>query len=132
MGALNYNLQKMNHPDSNRRAKLLDMNFDCDTLEQVKKEVELLRELRPNLNRYVYHTSLNFAVEDEAFLSKQFQKQCAQEMKEHCTGKTPKFVILEKMNLFCFVKSFRHQVMQRLNYGMHRKERVCQHYEHIK
>jgi len=69
IGALNYNLQKMNHPDINRRAKLLDTNFDCDTLEQVKKEVELLRELRPNLNRYVYHTSLNFAVEDEAFLS---------------------------------------------------------------
>ena len=82
IGALNYNLQKMNHPDINRRAKLLDTNFDCDTLEQVKKEVELLRELRPNLNRYVYHTSLNFAVEDEAFLSNEKLLAIAQEYLE--------------------------------------------------
>jgi hypothetical protein len=30
-----------------------------DTL-QIRKEVDLVRSLKPNLNRYVYHTSLNF------------------------------------------------------------------------
>jgi hypothetical protein len=69
MGALNYNLRKVNHPDASKRAKLLDTNFDCTTLSEVKKEVDLLRELRPNLSRYVYHTSLNFAMEDMVVLS---------------------------------------------------------------
>ena len=69
MGALNYNLNKLRHPEISRRAKLLDTNFTASTLKEVKKELDLLRELRPNLNRYVYHTSLNFAAEDEALLS---------------------------------------------------------------
>jgi len=69
MGALGYNLRKINHPDESKRARLLDTNFDVDTLAQVKKEVDLLRGLRPNLSRYVYHTSLNFAVEDEGLLT---------------------------------------------------------------
>lgn len=69
MGALGYNLRKINHPDESKRARLLETNFDVDTMAQVKKEVDLLRELRPNLNRYVYHTSLNFPAQDEAILN---------------------------------------------------------------
>jgi hypothetical protein len=68
MGALGYNLRKVNHPDINQRAKLLDTNIEVNTLAEVKKEIDLLRELRPNLSRYVYHTSLNFPSEDEALL----------------------------------------------------------------
>ncbi|HEY2581925.1 MAG TPA: relaxase/mobilization nuclease domain-containing protein, partial [Mucilaginibacter sp.] len=65
MGALNYNLKKLNHPDLQRRAVLLETNFTSLDKEQIRKEVELLRQLRPNLNRYVYHTSLNFSKEDQ-------------------------------------------------------------------
>lgn len=68
MGALRYNLKKVNHPDPNRRAELLDSNFTTLETMQIKREVELLRQLRPNLNRYVYHTSLNFSVEDQQIL----------------------------------------------------------------
>ena len=38
----------------------------------------------------------------------------------------------EKCSFLFLVQYFRHRVMRRLSYGMHRKERVCQHYEHIK
>jgi hypothetical protein len=65
MGALSYNLKKMHHPDPKQRAKLLATNFTSLDKEQVRREVELVRELRPNLNRYVYHTSLNFPKEDQ-------------------------------------------------------------------
>lgn len=68
MGALNYNLKKMNHPDTNQRAELLDSNFTTLEKIQIKREVDLFRQLRPNLNRYVYHTSLNFSVDEEKSL----------------------------------------------------------------
>ena len=68
MGALGYNLKKVNHPDPERRAELLDSNFTTLETMQIKREVELLRQLRPNLNRYVYHTSLNFSVDEQPFL----------------------------------------------------------------
>lgn len=65
MGALNYNLRKLNHPDVNQRAVLLDTNFSSLDKAQIKREVDMIRELRPNLNRYVYHTSLNFSKEED-------------------------------------------------------------------
>jgi hypothetical protein len=64
MGALSYNVRKLVHPDEQLRAELLDTNFTAMDRHQIKQEVELLRSLRPNLKRYVYHTSLNFAKED--------------------------------------------------------------------
>jgi hypothetical protein len=65
MGALNYNLKKINHPGIAKRAELLDTNFTSLDVKQIGREIDLLRQLRPGLNRYVYHTSLNFAKEDE-------------------------------------------------------------------
>ncbi len=64
MGALNYNLKKLYHPDQKLRAELLDTNFTSTDPRQIQKEVEWLQSLRPNLSRYVYHTSINFAKED--------------------------------------------------------------------
>ena len=64
MGALNYNLKKMNHPDPKLRAELLDTNFSSLDITLIKKEVELVRNLRSKLNKHVYHTSLNFSKED--------------------------------------------------------------------
>ncbi|RFZ89913.1 relaxase/mobilization nuclease [Mucilaginibacter conchicola] len=68
MGALKYNVRKLNHPDAMKRAELLDTNFTNLDLTRIKTEVDFIRQLRPNLNRYVYHTSLNFPNEDIAKL----------------------------------------------------------------
>ncbi|MBL4675866.1 MAG: relaxase/mobilization nuclease domain-containing protein [Mucilaginibacter sp.] len=68
MGVLKYNIRKLNHPDIAKRAELLDTNFTNLDLSRIKTEIELIRELHPNLNRYVYHTSLNFPNEDIANL----------------------------------------------------------------
>ncbi|MES2062573.1 MAG: relaxase/mobilization nuclease domain-containing protein [Bacteroidota bacterium] len=57
---LGYNLKKLDHPDPKQRAVLLDSNFAVFNYDGIKKEVDLVRLLRPNLGRYVYHTSLNF------------------------------------------------------------------------
>jgi hypothetical protein len=61
MGALNYNLKKMNSPDKKERAELLATNFISLEKEMIKKEVDLVVSLNPALKRNTYHTSLNFA-----------------------------------------------------------------------
>jgi hypothetical protein len=68
MGALGYNLSKLNHRDQSKRAELLDSNFASLDKKLIRQEVELVRQLRPNLNRYVYHTSLNFSQEEQQAL----------------------------------------------------------------
>jgi hypothetical protein len=68
-GALKYNLKKLNYPDLSKRAELLGTNFASTDVAFINKEVELVKSLRPNLNRYVYHTSLNFPKEEQAQLS---------------------------------------------------------------
>jgi hypothetical protein len=64
LGALNYNLKKLYHPEAKKRAELLDSNFTSIDSRMIQRELSLVRSLRPNLNRYVYHTSLNFSKED--------------------------------------------------------------------
>jgi len=68
MGALGYNLKKMDHAEKRLRAELLDTNFASLDSRFIKQEVQLLRGLRPNLNRYVYHTSLNFPIDEMLLL----------------------------------------------------------------
>jgi relaxase-like protein/mobilization protein MobC len=70
MGALNYNLKKLFLAEKDRRAELLSTNFSSTDVKGIAKEIEMVRSLRPNLNRYVYHTSLNFPKEEQAHLSK--------------------------------------------------------------
>jgi len=55
-GALRYNLQKVDQGV----AKILDMTFTSDKEDSIMQEVALVRMLRPNLQKYFYHTSLNF------------------------------------------------------------------------
>ncbi len=69
MGALNYNLKKLNLPDKRIRGELLASNFMSIDSRVISKEIGMVRSLRPNLNRYVYHTSLNFPNEDQSQLS---------------------------------------------------------------
>ncbi|MDT3403757.1 relaxase/mobilization nuclease domain-containing protein [Mucilaginibacter terrae] len=65
MGALSYNMRKLNHPEERLRAELLDMNLASLDRHLIKQEVDWIRTLKPNLNKYVYHTSLNFSKEEE-------------------------------------------------------------------
>ncbi|GAB2690515.1 hypothetical protein GCM10027037_11950 [Mucilaginibacter koreensis] len=55
-GALRYNLQKVEQG----KAKVLDMTFTSGKEDSIMREVALVRMLRPNLQKYFYHTSLNF------------------------------------------------------------------------
>jgi hypothetical protein len=55
-GALRYNLQKVDQGV----AKILDMTFTSGKEDAIMQEVALVRMLRPNLQKYFYHTSLNF------------------------------------------------------------------------
>lgn len=64
MGALNYNLKKLYHPDPEMRAELLATNFASTDPAIIKQEVEMMKSMKPNLSRYVYHTSINFPKED--------------------------------------------------------------------
>ena len=64
MGALDYNRKKVKHPDIRLRAEILDSNFASFDHRMIKAEVDAVRQLRPNLNRYVYHTSLNFSKQE--------------------------------------------------------------------
>jgi hypothetical protein len=64
MGALKYNWNKLTYPDPNIRAVLLSTNFTSLDLGFIRKEVDLIKSLRPSLGRYVYHTSLSFSKED--------------------------------------------------------------------
>ncbi|MEX2591802.1 MAG: relaxase/mobilization nuclease domain-containing protein [Anditalea sp.] len=73
MGALGYNLKKMHHADKTERAELLATNFISLEKSVIKKEVDLVASLNPQLKRNTYHTSLNFApgekVSDEKMLT---------------------------------------------------------------
>jgi hypothetical protein len=60
MGALDYNIRKLTDPGPGKRAELLDTNFTMFSRKQIKTEIAWVRQQRPTLNRYVYHTSLNF------------------------------------------------------------------------
>lgn len=64
-GALGYNLKKLNHPDIKQRAEVLATSFSSLSAGIVNKEVELIRQLRPALGKYVWHTSLNFSNDEK-------------------------------------------------------------------
>ena len=65
VGALAYNLKKLNHPDRKQRAEVLATSFFSLSPGDIKKEVELIRQLRPALGKYVWHTSLNFSNDEK-------------------------------------------------------------------
>lgn len=61
-GALSYNLAKV----EKGVAEVLASTFSKDDNAQaILKEVDLVRMQRPNLAKYIYHTSLNFSVDED-------------------------------------------------------------------
>ncbi|MBS1524132.1 MAG: relaxase/mobilization nuclease domain-containing protein [Bacteroidetes bacterium] len=79
MGAFLYNMNKFYHPDQRLRAELLATNFASLEKGIVRKEVNLVRAMRPNLSRYVYHTSLNFSNEELQSLNNEKLKAIAED-----------------------------------------------------
>jgi len=55
-GALRYNLEKVDK----EVAVVLDHSFASISEKSILKEVQMIRVLRPNLQKYFYHTSINF------------------------------------------------------------------------
>lgn len=55
-GALRYNLAKV----GKNVAEVLDSSFSRSTEQGIMKEVQMIRSLRPRLQKYFYHTSINF------------------------------------------------------------------------
>ena len=64
-GALNYNLKKVYSSDIKTKAELLATNFLSLNHSEIKKELEIMKALNPNLKRNTYHTSLNFSVDEK-------------------------------------------------------------------
>ncbi|MEI3799608.1 MULTISPECIES: relaxase/mobilization nuclease domain-containing protein [unclassified Chitinophaga] len=60
-GALRYNLEKV----EKGVAEFLDSNFAELSEKNIMKEVAIIKSLRPNLQKYFYHTSLNFPPEED-------------------------------------------------------------------
>ena len=59
-GALRYNLEKV----GKNVAEVLDSTFARSTEHSILKEVQMIRSLRPKLQKYFYHTSINFPREE--------------------------------------------------------------------
>ena len=55
-GALRYNLDKVDR----NVAEVLDHNFARVSARSIMKEIDLVRMHRPNLQKFFYHTSINF------------------------------------------------------------------------
>lgn len=68
-GALKYNLGKVDK----KAAEVLDHNFARLSEKAILKEVQMIKVLRPNLQKFFYHTSINFPYEEE--LSNDLMKQ---------------------------------------------------------
>jgi hypothetical protein len=68
-GALRYNLEKL----EKGMAELLDRSFISISEKTIMKEVQMVRVLRPNLQKYFYHTSINFPPQEN--LSNETMKQ---------------------------------------------------------
>jgi hypothetical protein len=79
MGAFLYNMNKFYHPDQRLRAELLATNFAALEKDIIRKEVNLVCAMRPNLSRYVYHTSLNFSNKELQSLNNEKLKAIAED-----------------------------------------------------
>jgi hypothetical protein len=64
MGALSYNLKKLEHPDKEKKAVLLASSFSSLSPAIIRKEIDLIKNLRPALKKHVWHTSLNFSMDE--------------------------------------------------------------------
>lgn len=72
-GALRYNLEKV----EKNLAEVLDHSFVEVSEKMILKEIAMVKVLRPNLQKFFYHTSINFPPAEN--LSNEVMKQIAQD-----------------------------------------------------
>jgi hypothetical protein len=65
MGALDYNLKKMENPDPGQAATLLESNSQSMDRNQILAELAIMKQMNPRLQRNTWHTSLNFPKGDQ-------------------------------------------------------------------
>ena len=70
-GALRYNLEKV----EKNVAQVLDHSFARVHEKSIMKEIQMVRVLRPNLQKFFYHTSINFPPHER--ISNELMKQVA-------------------------------------------------------
>ncbi len=75
-GALRYNLGKV----AKNAAEVLDSTFARSTEQGIMKEVQMIRSMRPRLEKYFYHTSINFPPEEN--ISSDLMKRLGREYLE--------------------------------------------------
>jgi len=75
-GALRYNLEKVNKG----LAEVLDHSFVEVSEKMILKEIAIVKVLRPNLQKFFYHTSINFPPAEN--LSNEVMKQIAHDYLE--------------------------------------------------
>ncbi len=75
-GALRYNLDKV----AKNVALVLDSTFARSAEQGIMKEVQMIRSLRPRLEKYFYHTSINFPPDEN--ISNELMKQLGREYLE--------------------------------------------------
>lgn len=72
-GALRYNLEKV----EKNMAEVLDHSFTRINEKSIMKEIQMVRILRPNLQKFFYHTSINFPPHER--ISNEMMTQIAHE-----------------------------------------------------
>lgn len=70
-GALRYNVEKV----EKGIAEVLDHSFTRVNEKSIMKEIQMVRILRPNLQKFFYHTSINFPPQEE--ITNELMKQIA-------------------------------------------------------
>jgi hypothetical protein len=75
-GALRYNLEKV----EKKMAEVLDHSFVRVNEKSIMKEIQMVRVLRPNLQKFFYHTSINFPPYED--ISNELMKQIAHDYLE--------------------------------------------------
>jgi hypothetical protein len=70
-GALRYNLEKVER----NMAEVLDHSFSRVDEKLIMREIQMVRVLRPNLQKFFYHTSINFPPRED--VSNEVMKQIA-------------------------------------------------------
>lgn len=74
VSAFEYNHNKMSHKEEDKRAVLLDHNFNTYSKRDVLAELKMLKQLKPNVNRDGFHVSISFSPEDRYLTDHELSK----------------------------------------------------------
>lgn len=91
-GALRYNLEKV----EKKVAEVLDHNFVEVSEKRIMKEILMVRTLRPNLQKFFYHTSINFPPSEN--ISNELMKQIGNDYMMGCGFTQHQFIMFRHLD----------------------------------